>query len=115
MAAYVAKYGPVSILVDAMTTLWWPYQGGIMTGCCNHAVDHAVLLVGFGEENGQKYWIIKNSWASTWGEEGYIRLARGDNECGITTQPIAAIIGTAPPPTKCPSDATLTSNNECLY
>jgi cysteine peptidase B len=141
MAAWVAKNGPLSVSVDAMTNLWWPYSGGIMSGCCNTQVDHAVLIVGFGEENGQKYWLIKNSWNAQWGEEGYIRLERGTNQCGITYQPVGAVVsgGPAPPPTPptptpptpppptppsptpsttCPSDATLVSTaqgRECLW
>lgn len=50
--AYVAQYGPVAVNVDAMTQLWWPYKGGIMDGCCNKETDHAVLITGFGEEDG---------------------------------------------------------------
>jgi len=50
VAAYVAQHGPVSISVDAMTQLWWPYTGGIMDGCCNKEPDHAVLIVGYGED-----------------------------------------------------------------
>eukprot|EP01065_Artemidia_motanka_P047908 TRINITY_DN75_c0_g1_i1.p1 TRINITY_DN75_c0_g1~~TRINITY_DN75_c0_g1_i1.p1 ORF type:complete len:781 (+),score=268.95 TRINITY_DN75_c0_g1_i1:86-2428(+) len=98
MAAWVAANGPLSICVAAMTQLWWPYTGGIMTGCCNTECDHAVLIVGFGEENGQKYWLIKNSWNANWGENGYLRLERGTNQCGITTAPVAALVGGAPTP-----------------
>ena len=61
MAAFVAKYGPVSIGLDDMPQLWFPYNGGIMTGCCDKVATHAVLIVGFGVEKGQKYWLIKNS------------------------------------------------------
>jgi len=140
MAAYVAQYGPLSVSLDAMTQLWWPYKSGIMKGCCNKNPDHAVLIVGYGEENGEKYWLIKNSWGPGWGEEGYIRLARGTNECGITTQPIGVSVGKprptppgppAPPPTpppppappgppgppgKCPTDATPTNRpTGCMW
>jgi cathepsin L len=48
------------------------------------------VLVGYGEENGQKYWIVRNSWSPAWGEQGYIRLARSDDDesnCGVDTTP----------------------------
>ena len=46
-------------------------------------LDHGVLLVGYGTENGQGYWLIKNSWGAKWGEEGYIKVAKGVNNCDI--------------------------------
>ena len=42
------RYGPISIALDDMPQLWFPYKGGIMTGCCNTALAHAVLIVGYG-------------------------------------------------------------------
>lgn len=53
-------------------------------------VDHAVLLVGFGEEAGKKYWILQNSWGPEWGEEGYFRMQRGTDESGIESLVVAA-------------------------
>ena len=100
LAAFVAKYGPVSINVDAMAQLWQPYVTGIVSGCCNVATDHAVLIVGYGTESGVDYWIIKNSWGTGWGENGFIRLKRGDNECGLLTQPVLPTVkgGAVPSP-----------------
>jgi len=102
MAAWVTKNGPLSISVDAMTQYWWPYTSGIMSTCCNTDVDHAVLIVGFGIEAGQKYWLIKNSWSDSWGEKGYLRLERGSNQCGITYQPVGAIVSGSPSPSPTP-------------
>jgi cathepsin C len=53
-------------------------------------VDHAVLLVGWGEENGVPYWVIQNSWDNYWGEDGYMRIKRGENDSGIESIPEAA-------------------------
>jgi len=78
---YLYKQGPVDIGVYADT---WPYySGGIFDNSCRTENDHAVLLVGWGEENGKPYWLIKNSWGEDWGENGYIRLVRNKNECGM--------------------------------
>jgi len=73
---------PTSIAVDAAAG-WQTYGGGIMAGLCGKSLDHGVLAVGYGADGSQNYWIVKNSWGSSWGESGYIRLARGKNECGL--------------------------------
>jgi len=53
-------------------------------------VDHAVVCVGYGEEDGQKYWRIQNSWGPSWGEDGFFRISRGVDESGIESGPEAA-------------------------
>lgn len=70
---------PISVAVDASN--WSLYRGGILTAC-GTAVNHGVLLVGATDT----YWKIKNSWASSWGESGYIRLAPG-NTCAVCSYP----------------------------
>ena len=76
----VAKVGPVAVTVCANT--WGSYQGGIFAGCSSAPMDldHAVVLMGYGVENGQKFWIVRNSWSPSWGEKGYIRIARTDDD-----------------------------------
>merc|ERR1719158_448694 len=73
--------GPISIAVDA--NFWWQmYSQGIFNHNCNpDSLDHGVLLVGYDKDS---YWKVKNSWGTTWGEAGYIRLkGTSDNECGL--------------------------------
>jgi len=72
---------PVSVAVDAAT--WQFYKKGVMTGLCGKQLDHGVLLIGYGTEAPNDYWLVKNSWGTIWGEKGTIRLVRGKNECGI--------------------------------
>jgi len=72
---------PVSVAVDAAS--WSSYKKGVMSGMCGKSLDHGVLAVGYGTEGSQDYWIVKNSWGTTWGESGFIRLIRNKNECGI--------------------------------
>lgn len=102
----VAQVGPIAVSVDAST--WSAYDGGIFNGCNqkNPDINHAVVLVGYGEENGKKYWLIRNSWSPDWGEKGYIRLLRTDDEdsnCGsdITPHDGVACDGQDEPQTVC--------------
>jgi len=73
--------GPVSVCVDASS--WQDYQGGVLTSC-GESVDHCVQLTGY-NSYGQSgaYWIVRNSWGTSWGENGYIWVAIGQNLCEI--------------------------------
>lgn len=80
--------GPVAVSVAA--DAWSLYDSGIFDGDCGNIVDHAVTLFGYGKQGAEKYWIVKNSWGGDWGENGYIRLLRHENEesfCGIDNKP----------------------------
>jgi C1A family cysteine protease len=80
--------GPVSIAIEADQAIFQMYQGGIITSpACGKALDHGVLIVGYGVDSGVSYWIVKNSWGASWGEQGYVRLAMGTDECGLATEP----------------------------
>lgn len=77
---------PVSVLVDAGGADWQSYGGGVVTDKnCGTSLDHAVLAVGFNMGNNPPYWLIKNSWGTSWGEAGYIRLeaVAGNGICGV--------------------------------
>jgi C1A family cysteine protease len=78
---------PVSVGIEADKSNFQLYTGGILTKECGSSLDHGVLAVGSGTENGVDYWKIKNSWGANWGENGYIRIERtakkGPGQCGI--------------------------------
>jgi len=79
----VANVGPISVAVDA-NSAWQLYSGGVLKPlfCPASRLDHGVAVVGYGTDSSD-YWIIKNSWGTTWGEDGYVRLHRGSNTCGV--------------------------------
>ncbi len=85
----VANKGPISISVDASD--WSDYEIGIFDGCDykqNMDVNHAVVLVGYGSENGEDYWLVRNSWGTYYGEDGYIRVKREkETICGVDKTP----------------------------
>ena len=75
------------------------YKGGIYqhTGLRDQVnpfqlTNHAVTLVGYGEDNGVKFWTVKNSWGETWGESGYFRIRRGVDECAIESIAVESFI-----------------------
>ncbi|CAM8954384.1 unnamed protein product [Rhodiola kirilowii] len=84
---------PVSVGIDADGYLFQLYSKGIFDGVCGSQLNHGVTVVGYGEENrnGEKYWIVKNSWGTGWGESGYIKMKRDVNTtqglCGIAMLP----------------------------
>lgn len=97
MANHMYTHGPIAIAVDATT--WQSYTGGVMTDCPSGQLDHGVLAVGYDNSASTPYWLIKNSWTANWGEQGYIRVEKGTNQCSITSYPTSAIVGGTPGPT----------------
>ena len=83
---------PVSIAIEADQRDFQLYKSGVFTGTCGTNLDHGVLVVGYGTDAGLDYYKVKNSWSTSWGESGYIRLGRGSQynagsgQCGILLQ-----------------------------
>ncbi|RCV32871.1 hypothetical protein SETIT_7G037800v2 [Setaria italica] len=83
---------PVSVAVDGGDMTFQFYSGGVMTGSCGTDLDHGIAAIGYGKDNdGTKYWLLKNSWGTTWGENGFLRMEKDitDNRgmCGLAMQP----------------------------
>eukprot|EP00929_Paragymnodinium_shiwhaense_P077631 TRINITY_DN399_c1_g1_i1.p1 TRINITY_DN399_c1_g1~~TRINITY_DN399_c1_g1_i1.p1 ORF type:complete len:365 (-),score=86.20 TRINITY_DN399_c1_g1_i1:204-1214(-) len=86
MSALVQQ--PVAVSLEADKDVFHLYTHGIVQGSgCGTTLDHAVLAVGYGTDDGKKYWKVKNSWTTSWGEQGYVRIIRGSDECGILNGP----------------------------
>jgi len=85
----VATQGPCGIGIDASHPSLQFYHKGVYKeqNCSPFNLDHAVLVVGYGvEETGEAYWLVKNSWGTNWGLQGYVKIARNeDNMCGVAT------------------------------
>jgi len=92
--AELYHYGPVVVSFEPENDMMY-YGGGIYKSQPQpkmewERVDHAVLLVGYGEEEGKKYWVLQNSWGADWGENGFFRMIRGENDSGVESIAVAA-------------------------
>ncbi|XP_061059810.1 cathepsin F isoform X2 [Eubalaena glacialis] len=94
LAAWLAKKGPISVAINAFGMQF--YRHGISHPlrplCSPWLIDHAVLLVGYGNRSATPFWAIKNSWGTDWGEEGYYYLHRGSGACGVNIMASSAVV-----------------------
>uniref|UniRef100_A0A2K6JTK5 Cathepsin O n=1 Tax=Rhinopithecus bieti TaxID=61621 RepID=A0A2K6JTK5_RHIBE len=82
MAKALLTFGPLVVIVDAVS--WQDYLGGIIQHHCSSGeANHAVLITGFDKTGSTPYWIVRNSWGSSWGVDGYAHVKMGSNVCGI--------------------------------
>jgi cathepsin L len=84
----VATIGPITVAIDSSHPSFQLYKSGIyhQLFCSEKVLDRSLLVVGYGIDSGKDYWLVKNSWGTEWGEQGYIRMTRNKhNECGIAT------------------------------
>lgn len=96
LKAAIFKFGPVAVSIDAAHRSFAFYSNGVYyePECKNgiNDLDHAVLAVGYGIMNNESYWLVKNSWSSYWGNDGYILMSMKDNNCGVATDAIYATL-----------------------
>jgi C1A family cysteine protease len=94
MKELLASTGPLAIAMNADPLQF--YDGGILDqdadDCDPQGLNHGVTLIGYGNENGKDFWIVKNSWGAGWGEQGFFRIARGKGTCGINAYVSTATI-----------------------
>jgi len=87
----IFKHGPISVAIDASHKTFSFYANGVYyepkCGNKEDALDHAVLAVGYGTLGGEPYWLVKNSWSTYWGNDGYVLMSQKENNCGVATSP----------------------------
>ncbi|KAI6209675.1 hypothetical protein M3Y96_00245900 [Aphelenchoides besseyi] len=96
MADWVATKGPISVGLNVIKEMF-EYKGGVFDpspeDCAQRSLgSHALAIVGYGQMNGEDYWLMKNSWGPAWGAAGYLRMKRRVNSCGLANSAFGALI-----------------------
>ena len=96
LAHAISTIGPISVAMDASLDTFFSYTSGVYYDqrCLSFNLNHAVLIVGYGTDiRWGDYWLVKNSWGTTWGEDGYFKIARNrGNHCGIASYIVYPIL-----------------------
>jgi len=95
MKTALANVGPLAVGVDANSSAFQSYSTGVLTGGCGSSIDHLVTAVGYGTDatSGDDYWLVRNSWSTSWGDQGYIKIGinstinSGMGVCGVQNYP----------------------------
>ena len=94
MKRAVAKNGPLTIGLDASTRDFRFYSSGVFNdptcGTTFNQLNHAMVIVGYGRENNKDFWLVKNSYGRQWGLDGFLKIERNNNMCGISILPTLA-------------------------
>ena len=115
----VATYGSAATAIYASDKAFGNYANGVFNGCTSQPNNHAVLVVGYGTDSasGLDYWLVKNSWGSSWGSNGYIKIQKGKGMCGIGSSCYTArcskTTGTLSNPPIVPPPPPIPASQEC--
>lgn len=115
----VATYGAATTSIYASDSGFGNYANGVFDGCTSSSTNHAVLVVGYGTDaaTGKDYWLVKNSWGTGWGNNGFIKMRRGTGNCGIGGKcfaaQCAATSGTPSDPPVVPPPPPIPASQEC--
>jgi hypothetical protein len=115
----VATYGAAVTSIYASDAGFGNYANGVFNGCTSQPTNHAVLVVGYGTDSasGMNYWLVRNSWGSDWGANGFIKIFRGNNQCGIGKKCYAAkcakTSGTPSDPPIVPPPPPIPASQQC--
>lgn len=92
LAYLLNNNGPIVVILATDSDVFKSYKGGVLrSDNCGTKVIQQTLLVGIGEDSISEYWIIKNSWGTKWGENGFIRIAKGKNIYGIVAESVTLV------------------------
>lgn len=90
----LAAVGPLPVAIDASAKTFHLYKSGVYDdlNACSNPINHALLLIGYGRQQNLDYWLLKNSWSREWGDDGYMKILRNKNACGIASFAVLPLV-----------------------